>query len=287
MDRRILLSFMGLLALGARPRDGYAQGSSVHNSLLSAPLEIGGEWGGSPQGDAFAVILRMREVCLSGLRLLSDEQPARLRVDDHSTGPPYVWLHSDHPDTAWIVVDIGARDWSKLCYQFGHELGHVLCNSWKWGATPRLPTRWLEEAIVEAFSLRGLYLLAASWERSPPFPHDQPFAKFIRQYRDAMVERYGKGDGDAPVQDVAAWFRATRATLEAGHDGSFGPAVVSILGDLEKDKACVEDMGAVNRWAARGAVPIEEYLGLWQTSCKQIGAPGRLPARLKEHFALR
>ena len=41
-------------------------------TLLSAPLELGGEWGGSPPNDALAVISRMREVCLSGVMLLSD-----------------------------------------------------------------------------------------------------------------------------------------------------------------------------------------------------------------------
>jgi hypothetical protein len=131
-------------------------------TLLSAPLELGGEWGGSPPNDALAVVARMREVCLSGVRLLSDRQPAKLRVDEHTSGPPHIWLHDENPDTAWIIVDIGARDWSKLAYQFGHELGHVLCNSWQPQAKPKLPSQWLEEALVEAFSIRGLGLLADS-----------------------------------------------------------------------------------------------------------------------------
>ena len=289
MNRRTLLSFIGLLILGSRylAKDGYAREPTSRENLLSAPLELGGEWGGSPPNDARAVISRMREVCLSDVRLLSDQQPAKLRVDDHTSVPPYIWLHTDHPDTAWIVVDIGARDWSKLCYQFGHELGHVLCNSWQWGAKPEPPTRWLEEAMVEAFSIRGLGLLATSWERDPPFPHDEPFAKFIREYRSALVETYRKGGGTEPIKDIGAWFRMTRAALEGGNDGRFGPAVVSILAELERDNACVEDMGAVNRWAARSTVPIEEYLGFWQASCKEVGASGRLPARLRDVFALR
>ncbi len=53
-------------------------------TLLSAPLELGCEWGGLPSNDPFAVISRMREVCLSGVRLQSDRQPAKLRVDDHT-----------------------------------------------------------------------------------------------------------------------------------------------------------------------------------------------------------
>ncbi len=47
--------------------------------------------------------------------------PMRLRVDEHTSEPPYIWLHPDGSSMAWIVVDIGERDWSKLAYQFGHE----------------------------------------------------------------------------------------------------------------------------------------------------------------------
>jgi hypothetical protein len=148
--------------------------------VTSAPLELGGEWGGSPPNDAFAVISRMREACLSGVRLLSDRQPERLRVD-HTSGLPHIWLHEERPDAAWIVVDIGALDWCVLSYQFGHELGHVLCNSWQPQSKPKLPSQWLEEALVEAFAIRGLGLLADSWEQHPPFPNDAAFANSIRK----------------------------------------------------------------------------------------------------------
>ena len=48
------------------------------------------------------------------------------------------------------------RGWSKLAYQFGHELGHVTANSWQGNAKPARPRQWLEEAMVEALSLHGL-----------------------------------------------------------------------------------------------------------------------------------
>jgi hypothetical protein len=69
---------------------------------------------------------------------VSDRQPERLRVEAHDSGLPAIWLYVDPPHTAWVIVD-SARDWSKLAYQFGHELGHVLCNSWWPDARPRLP----------------------------------------------------------------------------------------------------------------------------------------------------
>ena len=105
-----------------------------------------------------------REACLSGVRLVSDRQPDRLVVDDHAEGHPAIWLHDDHTRTAWIIVDIGPNDWCKLAYQFGHELGHVLCNSWEASAKPRPPSQWFEESLVEAFSILGLGLLARSWQ---------------------------------------------------------------------------------------------------------------------------
>jgi hypothetical protein len=255
-------------------------------TLLSAPLELGGEWGRLPSNDPFAVISLMREACLSGVRLLSDLQPAKLRVDDHTSGPPHIWLHEEKPDTAWIVVDVGALDWCKLSYQFGHELGHVLCNSWQPQAKPKLPSQWLEEALVEAFSIRGLGLLADSWEQRPPFPNDAAFAANIRKYRQDLIEKYRKPAGEPRQLDMCAWLLRNRDALDqTGGVGTIeGPEILQIVAELEGDKACVEDLGAVNRWPARSEVPVEEYIRLWQTSCAEIGAPGQLPARLAKSF---
>ena len=269
--------------------DVRAQSQSSPVTLFSAPLELGGAWGGSPPNDALAVISRMREVCLSGIRLLSDRQPAKLRVDEHTSGPPAIWLHDENPDTAWIIVDIGTLDWCKLAYQFGHELGHVLCNSWQRQAIPKLPSQWLEEALVEAFSIRGLGLLADSWEQRPPFPHNAAFADAIRKYRQDLIEKYRKPTGEPPVLDMCAWLRRNRDALDhAGGVGEIeGPEIVQIVAELEGDKACVEDLGAVNRWPERSGVPLEDYLRLWQASCAEIRAPGVLPARLAQTLCSR
>ncbi len=192
-------------------------------TLLTAPLEVGGEWGQSAPADAAAVIERMREVCLAGVRLVSDRQPERLRVDDHQTGPPHVWLHADHPETAWIIVDIGGRDWCKLAYQFGHELGHVLANSWRMGDDPRPPCQWLEEAIVEAFSIRGLAELAASWNQDPPFPRNAGFAGAIRQrYRERVIAGYRRAGDPLPGASLAGWFRGSRDEARQGNRAQRG-----------------------------------------------------------------
>src|SRR5262245_50798985 len=95
-------------------------------TLLSAPLELAGDWGTSTPEDALLVLTRAREVYLRGLRLPPDDQPSALRVESRSSGLPHIWLQSS--TRAHVIVDGTARDWCRMTYQFGHELGHVLAN---------------------------------------------------------------------------------------------------------------------------------------------------------------
>jgi hypothetical protein len=276
IGRRSFLAFAGVSLLCPYDliRAGRAQSAPV--DLLTVPLELTGEWGnGSPLPAVTRVVTRVREVALSGVRLLSDRQPERLRIDDHSLGLPAIWLHTDLPKTAWVIVDIGPADWCKLAYQFGHELCHVLCNSWEWSARRTGQTQWLEEAFAEAFSIRGLGLLAASWEENPPFAGDALFANAIRQYRQNLVDNYKKAAPPGP--DIAACYRSHCRDFTQGKGD---PIVLAVLNELESDPACVEDLGAVNRWPERSAAPVEQYLSSWQASCPEIGAVGHLPRRL-------
>jgi hypothetical protein len=250
-------------------------------------LEVAGDWKSAPLDAVTRVLLRVREVSFSGLKLVSDRQPAKLRVENHNSGPPAIWLHEEEPDTAWIILDVATAAWSQLAYQFGHELGHVFCNSWNHSSKPRPPTQWLEEAMVEAFSIRGLGLLAASWEKNPPFIGDARYAASIRKYRANYLEEKGKATSEEiSPPDLATWFHTHRGALESGQAVEKAAAVLSILPVLESDRDCVEDLGATNRWPARTAIPIEEYLTLWERSCAELGGAGRLPMRLRKLFQL-
>ena len=181
------------------------------------------------------VVERMREACLDGVRLVSDRLPKALRIDEHPFGPPAVWLHSDPADVAWVIVDIGPQDWSKLAYQFGHELGHVMANSWQRDAWPATPCQWLEEAMVEAFSIRGLKPLAAQWKQDPPFANDGPFGEAIAAYRQNILQKYGKLGQDQGVGDFAAWFASHRADIEAQALGPYAMAAsLTVLAEYER-----------------------------------------------------
>ncbi|MBZ9699251.1 hypothetical protein [Mesorhizobium sp. CO1-1-9] len=253
-------------------------------TLLNAPIELAGDWGRMLEGAATQVIKRMRRSCLTDVRLVSDRQPARVRVDSHTSGQPAIWLHPDGSSVAWIIVDIGERDWSKLAYQFGHELGHVFANSWQADAKPAAPCQWLEEAMVEAFSLRGLGRLAEDWRKHPPFVGDNAFGDAIAQYCQNIVRAYATlADGQDLTRDAAAWFADNWGAIEIPGLNPFAQAMsVTILAEYDQNPDCIEALGALNRWRGRSGIPVAEYLQRWKESCAELQTSPHLPLRLGE-----
>jgi hypothetical protein len=233
---------------------------------------------------ALHVVERMRRACLKGVRLVSDDQPERLLVAEQTSGSPAVWLHYDNTSIGWILVVIGERDWCKLAYQFGHELGHVTANSWRSNSKPAPPCQWLEEAMVEAFSLHGLARLADDWSRDPPFIDDSGFGAAIAVYRQNIIQRYGKLAHDQGyADDLGAWFMAHRPQIEmpGGLHAFAQAACLTILAEYERDPTHLEALGALNRWPARTGLPIKAYFAAWEASCAELGANPSLPRALQ------
>jgi hypothetical protein len=292
LDRRAWI--IGAASAVAMPRGGAHAADATGNArmnvlsppietgvtLLSAPIELAGNWGQMIPNSGDLVVERMRRACLEGVRLVSDRQPTRLRVDEHSSGAPAVWLHPDGSTTAWVIVDIGQQAWSQLAYQFGHELGHVFANSWQPHDRPGGPTQWLEEALVESFSIRGLGKLAASWKQDPPFAGDNAYGDAIHSYREDILRQYRQlGVDQGGVEDPAAWYAKGRAAIEAGdglNDHAKAAASV-IVGVYETTPESVEGIGALNRWPGRARLPLADYLREWEASCVELEASPALP----------
>ena len=253
-------------------------------SLRTAPIELGGDWAGSLPGAVMTVLTRTRALSLMGVPLMSDRQPQRLEVDNTREGLPHIWLHFDDVPKAQIVLDVGERDWSKLAYQFGHEFGHVLANGWLRDTHPGGPSQWLEEALVEAFSLRGLGLLATSWEVNPLFPNDSAFGGAVRRYRDNILSKYSIYAGNqGALASPAAWYRERKDRLASsgGMSESCEALVPLLLGDLAADPNHVGEIGALNRWPEHSSLSLEPYLDAWKHSCQTLGAPGALVDRIR------
>jgi hypothetical protein len=77
--------------------------------------------------------------------------------------------------------------------------------------------------------------------------------------------------------------RSHRAEVEVAGLNRFAQAAsLAILAEYERTAACVEALGALNRWPGRSGVPIHDYLQQWEASCAELQASPLLPARLRE-----
>ena len=125
-------------------------------TLADAPIAFCHSWGMQHAASNEAVIALMRTACFAGVELLSERQPPSLLVENSNQATPQIWAE-DRPDgAAWIKIQIKEDDLCKVAYQFGHELGHVTCNTWGSRGYATDMSQWVEEVCVEAFSLCGL-----------------------------------------------------------------------------------------------------------------------------------
>jgi hypothetical protein len=252
--------------------------------LADGPITLRGDWGGVPPESVLAVLNRVRAISLAPLRLLSDRQPAGLIVEARNSGPPMIWVIAEQHRYAWIVLDARPWDWSQIAYEFGHELGHVLCNTWGPNGLSPNPCRWMEEALVEAFSIRNLARLADSWDNDPPVRTEPGFSATIRRYRGWQLDPDMKAAAATGAdRDMAAWFRARRPDLEvhAGVTDGAREAVPAFLAQMNADPTCLEGLGAFSRWPERTGVPMPEFMDRWERSCLEIGASPWLPRRIR------
>ena len=222
-------------------------------TLATCVIEVRGEWHAPPES-AKTVIARMRDACLAGVELRSEHQPQGLWVQNNPSGLPSIWLHDTPADVAWIMVDVGERAWSQLAYQFGHECGHVAANSWERNAVGPPPSRWLEETLVEAFSLRGLGLLAESWAKAPPFPGDNAYGSALRDYRDTTLAQYRKRASEQGATDLLRWWKREEPKIDRDHGlGPFEQAAVPVILGTHRARA-VADRGLSGAQSLAGAI---------------------------------
>ena len=284
LNRRSIISGVAsnlLLAHGAFAKMSEDKGGS--GASFPKTVELMGNWGDALADPALQILEQMKVSCMAGVTTLPSKVPQKLRVERRFQGPPAIWLHSIETGVAWIRVNFGDRDWSKLSYQFGHELGHVLCNSWQAGSKPATPCQWIEEALVEAFSLRGLTILADTWANRPPFAGDNDFSLSIANYRQATVLGHAKLDTKiGGNRTMAQWFRANRTQIDAeGYLGNFAKtASVEFLRQFEINSSILDSFCALNLWPERSGLQVKPYIEKWRTACKSNNVPQDGPEML-------
>lgn len=263
-------------------------------NLATIDITVAGHWGQmAPQHDALPILKRMRTAALAKVRLLSDGQPPSLVVegDPHNPDLPLVDVRPRGDGAAWIWLRVDGPFYAQLCYQFGHELGHVLCNRWGGGQAnmPAPPSQWIEEVLVEAFGLYGLRALVPLWQEMPPQPYMERYHEHLMDYVEEVLRqcRSLRQQRGLP-ENFSSWYTTLAKELEEATKLPGAPQIFvpQVYDTFVNEPDLREDLGALNRWPERSSVPIKQYVELWKQSCRQIGTVGRLPNILVESFRL-
>ncbi|CAO4170362.1 hypothetical protein CLBKND_01578 [Methylorubrum aminovorans] len=255
-------------------------------------LAVEGTWGDARPEDVLAVLGSVRDCCLAGVEALDADAPRAITALGIPGYPnpqcPAIALAGQ---TALVILCVSGSYWSKLAYQFGHELGHVVANNWGETANTRPPSHWLEEALVEAFGLAGMLRMASRWSVGAPYANWTSYASSLEQYaRSAIQDHASVASGAAFASDPSRWLADCIATLEplVGLDRqAVGPLVARLVSEFEAGPEAASDLSALNLWPERSALSLAPYLDAWEASCTATGRPGRLPITLRDLLGVR
>ena len=253
----------------------------------AAPLNVAGAWGdGVPPDVVRGLIVYMRDAALAGVTLPPAQGPRTIEVVNRGSGGPSIWLSARNPGGAVIYVVTGPAAWSQLAYQFGHEFGHVLANSWQPGSEPALPSQWIEETAAEAFALEALGRIARLWSTRPPIRGNNGYGSALADYRNTVLRQYE--EKSAPSDAIEAWVRANPvdpAPMAAG-TAKWSPAlIVAAQRLLATTPAAMADITALNLWPERSRLEAGSYLDRWRDACRRLGTPGKLPEVVRSSLA--
>jgi hypothetical protein len=245
---------------------------------------VSGSWGETRDIDVLAVVDSARESLLDGVSL-KDGGPSCIRIIGvpHASNP-IVIKHDDPGGSAIIWLTVIDRRWNQLAYQFGHEFGHVLANTWGVNSVPTPPSHWLEEAIVEAFSLSGLFRMRDRWSVKPPYEGWLGYSELLKDYAEKrLVKLQGHSLYKNYLENPDKWFAERRVYLEplVGLGEETWPIIPWLAEEFCSDSRLAVDINGLNRWPERGGMPIEKYLAVWEDGCNAAGSTGRLPRLIK------
>jgi hypothetical protein len=179
---------------------GAAQGKQEAERPLAVRVAAEG-WGDASPDDVAKVLVSAGESltgAIPALRLPPIEV-------SRSTTHPIVLYERGPGGEIRVRLNVENRRWAQFAFQFGHEMGHIVCG---YADYPN-PNRWFEETVCEVASLFVLGRMAETWTTRPPYPNWKDYAGALRKYRDDRTAPAALPRGTT----LAAWFREREASL--------------------------------------------------------------------------
>lgn len=175
-----------------------------------------------------------------------------------------------------VQLNVEDRHWAQFSFQFGHEMGHILCGT----ADYPNPNLWFEETVCEAASLFALGRMAERWKTRPPYPNWKDYAASLQKYRDERMATAKPPEGTP----FAEWFRGREASLRKdGTQRALNLTMAcAILPLLEESPEHWSAMATLNAVHGDGSRTFSRYLGDWTRSSPEKHRP--FIARIAERF---
>lgn len=120
-------------------------------------------------------------------------------VQQATDGHPRACLDGLPDEYVANVTCLHGRDYARLAFQLGHELGHFCVN-------PNY-SNWFIESACTAISYCSLAALAEKWVSAPPYPNWNSYAPSFADYRNKHVRRGLDELQLGSTADIPVWLR--------------------------------------------------------------------------------
>jgi hypothetical protein len=213
-------------------------------------------WGDAGVGDLAKVLQSAGE----SLALLFPERKFPVLEVSRSTSSPITLFQRGPAGEIRVKLDAEGRHWAQFAFQFGHEMGHIVCGF----ADYPNPNLWFEETLCEAASLFVLGRMAESWKTRPPYPNWKDYAAALKKYRDERIAKERLPEGTS----LADWFRGQEPSLrkdgtQRTHNLKMAAALLPLFEEAPERWEAVSTLNAVQGDASR---TFSQHLRDWSRS---------------------
>ena len=224
----------------------------------------------SPDGWGDAGVADITKVLESAGQSLTAHVPALklppLEVS-RSKESPIVLFERGSAGEIRVRLNVEDRRWSQFAFQFGHEMGHIICG---YNDYPN-PNKWFEETICEAASLFVLGRMAEEWKTRPPYAIWKDYAGSLRKYRDDRLAGAALPAG----MTLPAWFREREPSLrkdatQRDLNLRMAAMILPLFEEAPERWAAMPSLNAVRGDASRS---FAEYLRDWSRSASEKHRP--------------
>jgi hypothetical protein len=219
-----------------------------------------------PDCEILYVLNQVNDRALDHYYKISKRTPVILVENNPDFDTPMVVTNSQTvKGFAHIIVSINGFYKEQLAYQYCHELGHILCNSWMKGVSACPPSLWLEELLCESFSVSILNSLGNS-----KCVKYSDFAQLVLKGHKKAAAELNVFEPGFPIflKDQLFSARSTTKAVQA--------LVPIVYNYFRNNPSLKEDLSAMNLWSARTSCDLVSYLNLWSENAAKLGYHGDL-----------